>query len=147
MNKSPQMTNAENTSPYLFDNLPLEIILYEIMPHLDYFSRNTVNCMLPPQDRMRTPIDPEKILQLDIHIARSRLVRLLMHSYKESDDTILVNEISKYSAPFQYNELFREEFPKLLGYRRLFPEVAAVLNKPFIREVEPIKSWMPFIEL
>jgi hypothetical protein len=138
--------SAENTIPYLFDNLPLEIILYEIIPYLDYFSKNTVNCMLPPQDRMRTPINPEKILQLDIHIARNRLVRLLMHSYKESDDSILTREISNYSVALQYNQLFREEFPKLLGYRRLFPEVAAVLNKPFIREVEPIKTWVSFIK-
>jgi len=138
--------SAENQIPYLFDNLPLEIILYEIMPYLDYFSKTTVNCMLPPQDRTSTPINPEKILQLDIHIARNRLVRLLMQAYKESDDTILTREISNYSVALQYNELFREEFKKLLGYRCVYPEVSAVLNKPFIREVEPIKTWEPFIE-
>ena len=138
------MAFAENQIPYLFDNLPLEIIRFEIMPYLDYFSKNTLNCMLPPQDRVRKRIDPEKILQLDIHIARNRLVRLLMQAYKESDDTILTREFSKYSFALQYNQLFRQEFPSLLGYRCIYPEIAAAVAKPFIREVDAIKRWEPF---
>ena len=133
--------NAANARPYLFDNLPLEIIQFEIMPYLDYLSKNILNCMLPPQDRMRKRIDPEKILQLDIHIARNRLMRLLMQAYKESDDTILTREFSKYSFALQYNQLFREEFPKLLGYRRIYPEIAAAMIQPFIREIDAIKLW------
>jgi len=41
---------------YLFDNLPLDIIKYEIMPFLNYYERMAVNISLPPQDRMSTPL-------------------------------------------------------------------------------------------
>ena len=41
---------------YLFDNLPLEIIRYEIIPYLNYYERTAVNLCLPPQDRMSTPL-------------------------------------------------------------------------------------------
>lgn len=41
---------------YLFDNLPLEIIRYEIIPFLNYHERTAVNLCLPPQDRMSFPL-------------------------------------------------------------------------------------------
>lgn len=39
--------------PHLFDNLPTDIIHYEIFPYLDYDSRVTANLMLPHEDRIR----------------------------------------------------------------------------------------------
>jgi len=41
---------------YLFDNLPLEIIQYEIIPYLNYYERMAVNISLPPQDRLSFPL-------------------------------------------------------------------------------------------
>ena len=41
---------------YLFDNLPLDIIKYEIIPFLNYHERTAVNLCLPPQDRMSIPL-------------------------------------------------------------------------------------------
>lgn len=41
---------------YLFDNLPLEIIRYEIIPYLNYHERTAVNLCLPPQDRLSYPL-------------------------------------------------------------------------------------------
>ena len=56
---------------YLFDNLPFDIIRYEIIPHLNYYERMAVNISLPPQDRIRSPLKkiPEFIfIPFPVHI-------------------------------------------------------------------------------
>jgi hypothetical protein len=50
LNKQP------NTLNHLFDNLPLEIIKYNIIPFLEYEDRVIVNFLLPPQDRISHPL-------------------------------------------------------------------------------------------
>lgn len=65
------------TMTYLFDNLPLDVIQYEIYPYLDYNSKVILNCMLPPQDRIRTPLKNGVGLSVVIKILAVRLSRKL----------------------------------------------------------------------
>jgi hypothetical protein len=58
---------------YLLDNLPLDVIQYEIYPYLDYNSKVTMNSMLPPQDRIRAPLKKDHALSIFIHILAARL--------------------------------------------------------------------------
>ena len=48
--------------PHLFDNLPTDIIYYEIFPFLDYDSRVTANLMLPRKDRIGHPLKKDAAL-------------------------------------------------------------------------------------
>ena len=63
---------------YLFDNLPLDVIQYVMYPYLDYNSKVTLNCMLPPQDRIRTPLKSGVVLSVIIKILAVRLSRKLI---------------------------------------------------------------------
>jgi hypothetical protein len=51
---------------YLFDELPTDMIYYEIFPYLDYNSRVTANTLLPPQDRLRTPLRKGAVLEFSV---------------------------------------------------------------------------------
>ncbi len=48
---------------HLFDQLPTDIIHYEIFPYLDYDSRVTANLLLPLQDRLCTPLRKGAVLE------------------------------------------------------------------------------------
>jgi hypothetical protein len=63
---------------YLFDNLPLDVIQYVMYPYLDYNSKVILNCMLPPQDRIRTPLKSGVGLSVIIKILAVRLSRKLI---------------------------------------------------------------------
>lgn len=56
---------------YIFDNLPLDVIRYNIIPFLDYTGRTSLNISLPPQDRQGYPL--RKIPQLIISNSRYKI--------------------------------------------------------------------------
>ena len=58
---------------YLFDNLPLDMIQYEIFPYLDYNSRVIANNMLPPQDKIRRPLKKNAALQFALQFATTKI--------------------------------------------------------------------------
>ena len=62
---------------YLFDNLPLEVILYEIFPNLDYDSRVTANAMLPPQDRQSKKLNPDIRIRLQFNLFMSKMSKYM----------------------------------------------------------------------
>jgi hypothetical protein len=47
--------------PTVFDNLPLQVIKYEIFPFLDYNSRHNLNMCLPVWDRLRTRMSSQSL--------------------------------------------------------------------------------------
>jgi len=95
---------------YLFDNLPLEIIRFEIFPYLDYEGRNAVNACLPRQDRIPTPFAKDSNNILMIKIQTCLLKKLLDRTYKETrrhrEILKLFRSFDKLSHIFQYNYKF-----------------------------------------
>ena len=53
---------------HLFDQLPTDMIYYEIFPYLDYDSRVTANLLLPQEDRLRTPLRKDAALEFQVEI-------------------------------------------------------------------------------
>ena len=51
---------------HLFDELPTDMIYYEIFPFLDYISRVNANLLLPKEDRIRTPLNKDALLEFTI---------------------------------------------------------------------------------
>lgn len=60
---------------HLFDNLPTDIIYYEIFPFLDYDSRVTANLMLPKKDRIRHPLKKDAALGFAISLSSAILLK------------------------------------------------------------------------
>ena len=114
---------------YLFNNLPLDIILYEIIPNLDYLSRIVVNSMLPPVDRIRTPLDKKTIKKFELHFAKINLLKLLKeYNKKKINHETFLKKISTYATVFQYDKHFREGFIILMG-EFMKPDVSEILLK------------------
>jgi hypothetical protein len=88
----------------VFDNLPLDIIKFEIFPHLNYNERINLNLCLPPQDRISK--------------------RMLKASIEKHERKILVNSIKNY---FDYHDTTTAHTNKQLkNITRMF----TVLQKP-----------------
>jgi hypothetical protein len=68
---------TQNQLEHLFDNLPLDMIQFEIFPYLDYDSRVTVNLMLPRQDRIRTPLKKDSALKFAIHMSALQITKMI----------------------------------------------------------------------
>jgi len=62
---------------HLFDNLPTDIIYYEIFPYLDYDSRVIANTMLPAVDRHRRKLKSEAVLKFSMKLGACRIKTLL----------------------------------------------------------------------
>ena len=56
---------------HLFDELPTDMIYYEIFPYLDYNSRVIANLLLPRQDRLRRPLEKDVVIMLEKATARN----------------------------------------------------------------------------
>ena len=63
--------------PHLFDNLPTDIIYYEIFPYLDYDSRVTANLMFPYEDRIRHPLKKDAALGFAISLSSVLLLKVV----------------------------------------------------------------------
>lgn len=63
--------------PHLFDNLPTDIIYYEIFPFLDYNSRVTANLMVPRKDRIRHPLKKDAALGFAIRLSSVNLLKVV----------------------------------------------------------------------
>ena len=56
--------------PSKFDELPLDVIKYEILPFVadDYFARMSINGMLEPVERTSTPLRKNAVAELDMSL-------------------------------------------------------------------------------
>lgn len=149
--------------PYLFDNLPLDMIQFEIFPYLDYDSRVTANLMLPPVDRVRTPLKKDAALQLAIAISemilRKYLIKATVLSGQQRNRATLkfYRELPKYFYILEYRAGFREAIiEKSIAFsnpdgeeyinttthmKKTLPGLCAIIldmaaQRPFIRQVE-----------
>ena len=151
------------TTQYLLDNLPLDMIQFEIFPYLDYDSRVTANSMLPPLDRVKIPLKKDAALQFALTYSSVKI-----GSYLKRLDTVtgtarrrlilkIYREIPKHFHILEYSERARKEILKKSAefsdttsedYRNAtahmkkeLPKLCSVIlhmatKRPFIRDVE-----------
>ena len=67
---------------HLFDQLPTDMIYYEIFPYLDYNSRVTANMLLPLQDRLRTPLRKDAVLEFTMRLGSTLITSLIKNQQK-----------------------------------------------------------------
>lgn len=100
---------------HLFDELPTDIIYYEIFPYLDYNSRVTANLLLPRQDRLRTPLQKDTVIMLEMCLGNAAMGSLLK---KQSRTTNRISRnrltlkiwrtVTLFPSLYQHNSKFRE---------------------------------------
>jgi len=148
---------------YLLDNLPLDMIQFEVFPYLDYDSRVIANSMLPPVDRVRVPLKKDAALQFALTYSSvkigSNLKKLDTVTGTARRRVILkiYREIPKHFHILEYSERARTEILKKCvefsdptgdDYRdstahmkKELPKLCRVIldmgvKRPFIRHVE-----------
>jgi len=99
---------------FLFDNLPLDVIQYVIYPYLDYNSKVTMNCMLPPQDRIRSPLVKGAGVSIVIKILGRQLAKQITKCLDTTGLSrtrimmTLMRNYAKYYMIFQHCKAARE---------------------------------------
>jgi hypothetical protein len=154
---------------YLFDNLPLDLIRFEIFPYLDWTDRVAVNACLPPSDRIRTPLAKDSGLIIVMKIQGVRLRKQLISS--ESVNSLakkarwvlkIFRGFEKYNYLIQHHKKFRDmliqkcknysnpENPEYIGTTRYIKKTLVKLcadiieiceaKYPYKYEVNPYKD-------
>lgn len=103
----------------LFDQLPTDMIYYEIFPYLDYYSRVTANLLLPKKDRLGVPLKKLVVKQFAMKLGSSRLKSMM-------------NKQSLTTSPISRNRLMLKiwrtfpNFPELFQHNAKFREITMV---------------------
>jgi hypothetical protein len=107
-----------------FDQLPTDMIYYEIFPYLDYDSRVTANLLLPRKDRLRTPLRKDAVLEFHHMLGLAAITPIIK---KQAAAT------SKITRNRQTLKLWRTLplFPQLYQYGARFRAVAAAKATEF----------------
>jgi hypothetical protein len=110
------LDNPQSKMPkHLFDELPTDMIYYEIFPYLDYDSRVTANLLLPIKDRMSVLLNKESVLQFSLRFAAA-IVKRLMDKQRRVRNPIALSRINlkiwrtlgKFPQLVQYHAEFRQ---------------------------------------
>ena len=123
---------------HLFDQLPTDMIYYEIFPYLDYNSRVTANLLLPRKDRLRTPLRKDAVLEFTMRFAGT-LFKTLIRKQGCAKNPITRNRMSLKiwrTAPM---------FPELFQYNSRFREVIAAkaveFSSPSVQELDHVSLY------
>ena len=108
------MASVKHLFDHLFDQLPTDIIYYEIFPYLDYNSRVTANLLLPRKDRLSIPLRKDAVLELSMKMASDHLTSLIFKQ-RDARSNLTRNRLSLkiwrtlplYPELVQYNSRFR----------------------------------------
>lgn len=100
---------------HLFDQLPTDMIYYEIFPYLDYDSRVTANLLLPRQDRLRMPLRKGAVSEFQLMLGNARMKSLLRKQREATNKTTRARFTLKiwrmmplFPPLYQQNARFRE---------------------------------------
>jgi hypothetical protein len=100
---------------HLFDELPTDMIYYEIFPFLDYNSRVTANLLLPKEDRLRTPLQKDAVIMLEMSLGRAAMGSLIKKQSRTTNPisrnrlTLKIwRTITLFPSLYQYHSKFRE---------------------------------------
>jgi len=120
------MTKYLSSEPitHLFDQLPTDMIYYEIFPYLDYNSRVTANLLLPWQDRLRTPLRKDAVLEFQL-MRGLDVIKPIIKKQAAATSRVVRNRMSL--------KLWRTLplFPELYQYGARFRAVAAAKATEF----------------
>jgi len=89
---------------YLFDNLPFEIIRYEIIPHLNYYERMAVNISLPPQDRLSFPLTLPDIVVKNVK-GKNKIISNIKNSHWSTVEAPHIVEHPRAMKPYEFRQL------------------------------------------
>jgi hypothetical protein len=120
---------------HLFDELPTDMIYYEIFPYLDYNSRVTANLLLPLKDRLRTPLRKNSSLEFSMRLAAS-IVTSLVKKQAKATNNIARNRLSL--------KIWRTLplFPQLIQHNARF---RAVVSEKAIEFMDPALEDVPHL--
>jgi hypothetical protein len=100
---------------HLFDELPTDMIYYEIFPFLDYNSRVTANLLLPKEDRLRTPLQKDVVIMLEMSLGKAAMGSLIKKQSRATNPisrnrlTLKIwRTVTLFPSLYQYNSKFRE---------------------------------------
>ena len=147
--------------PYLLDNLPLDMIHYEIFPYLDYNSRVSANVMLPPQDRISVPLKKDCAIIFALHTLAKKGVELTKIMKEPGNSLVISRRYMKFGRTIhefffacQYRLEIREAMVTLLTgfsnpdyekYESLSPHVKKNLPPLAASQLETLQTKFPFI--
>lgn len=110
----PKYLSSE-PSTHLFDELPTDMIYYEIFPYLDYNSRVTANLLLPRQDRLRTPLQKDLVVALEMRLGGATMTSLIRKQQRATNPisrnrlTLKIwRTVTLFPSLYQHNSKFRE---------------------------------------
>ena len=146
---------------HLFDQLPTDMIYYEIFPYLDYNSRVTANILLPHKDRLGIPLRKDAALELSMKMASDHL-KSLVFKQRDARSNLARNRLSLkiwrtlplYPELVQYNSRFRaiiiqksKEFsnPDLEHVLRVTPYTRKELKKLCEGFILSLETSLPFV--
>ena len=145
---------------HLFDQLPTDMIYYEIFRFLDYDSRVTANLLLHPEDRMRTPLRKEALTEFSMMFG-STVIKNLMRKQKTATTPIARNRLTlkiwrtmpMFPELVQYNSRFRATvLERAVEFSEIKPEetnVSAYTRKELKRLCEnyivALETSFPFV--
>jgi hypothetical protein len=145
----------------LFDQLPTDMIYYEIFPYLDYESRLTANLLLPRKDRLIIPLRKDAALELYMKMASDNL-KSLVFKQRDAKSNLARNRLSLkiwrtlplYPELVQYNSRFRaivieksKEFshPDLEHAQHISPYTRKELKKLCESFIHSLETSFPFV--
>ena len=123
---------------HLFDQLPTDMIYYEIFPYLDYNSRVTANLLLPRKDRLRTPLRKDAVLEFQIRLG-SNLITSLIKKQGNTTNSIARNRLTL--KIWRTVPLFPELFQYSSRFRQVIVEKAAEFSDPSLEGVEHVSAY------
>lgn len=148
--------------PHLFDNLPLDMIHYEIFPYLDYNSRVTANVMLPPQDRISIPLKKDCAIIFGLHLIGSKGTEII-ETIKERGNNLVISRrhmkfgrtIHEFFFACQYRLNIRNALvailtsfsnPDSIIYEDMSPYVKKNLPPLAASQLNTLQTKFPFIK-
>lgn len=146
---------------YLLDNLPLDMIHYEIFPYLDYNSRVTANVMLPPQDRISVPLKKDCAILFALHNLANKGLEFSKMMKQPGSNLVISRRYMKFGRNIhelffvcQYRLEIREAMVAILTgfsnpdyekYQQLSPYVKKNLPPLVTSQLETLQTKFPFI--
>lgn len=151
---------------HLFDQLPTDMIHYEIFPYLDYDSRVTANLLLPQQDRMRVYLNKEAVLQFSMNFGMTILKPLVLKQphvtnkitrarinlkiwrtlgkcpqlvqYHAKFRQIIINKIGEFTDPAMYETDYMSSYAQKAMIKLCSDFLERMeTSLPYIREIKP----------
>ena len=119
--------------------LPLDVIHYHLFPLFPYCSRNAINSLLPPRERMRTPLKEGSLEEFRILFAESK-VRQLSKIFAKGTPA----EVMAAAKHFDFRNLIGLQYSR--SVRRSFQESLMLLSEKYeLRRPDP--KWISLSEV